>query len=206
MTGMRLKFLAAAAAVVTYSTGAVAAGQPAFRPLIVKAIESQEGAASATFSKDEPWVKLMRQRIGTEGPVTVTTKVVKRWKEPGCARVSTNLNFHEARFDQATKAMVDQAFSVEVNTCTNGQPPIESVDLRMVADGMAPEPQAPQSRVLKPNFVVEKDGKVRAATEQEQPAKKSTATEQGQQAKKPAATEKGQPAQKAAGTTGITGK
>jgi hypothetical protein len=172
MAGKGLKFFLATAAALMWSGCAFGAGQPAFRPLIMKAIESPDGSAKATFSKDEPWVKLIRQRIGTEGPVTVTTKVVKRWKEPGCARVSTNLNFHEAQFDQATKTMVDRDFSIEVNTCLNGQPPIETVDLRMLADGAAPEPQPPQSRVVKPNFVVEKDGKVRAATEQEQRPKK----------------------------------
>jgi hypothetical protein len=154
----------------------MAAGQPAFRPLIVKAIESQDGTAKATFPKDEPWVRLMRQKIGTEGPVTVTTTVVKRWKEPGCARVSTNLNFHGARFDEKTRAMVDQDFSMEVNTCVNGQPPIESVDLRMFADGMAPDPQAPQSRVLdKPKIVMEKDGRVRAVPDAAAPEKKAPA-------------------------------
>jgi hypothetical protein len=176
MAGKRLQLFAAASALALGCGSAMAAGQPAFRPLIVKAIESQDGTAKATFPKDEPWVRLMRQKIGTEGPVTVTTKVVKRWKEPGCARVSTNLNFHEARFDEKTRAMVDQDFSMEVNTCVNGQPPIESVDLRMVADGMAPDPQAPQSRVLdKPKIVMEKDGRVRAAPVAAAPEKKAPA-------------------------------
>lgn len=172
MTRKQVRLWFVSAVVALWSACALAAGQPAFRPLIVKAIESQDGSASGTFSKDEPWVKLIRQRIGTEGPITVTTKVVKRWKEPGCARVSTNLNFHDAMFDPATKAMVDHDFTVEVNTCLDGQPPIESVDLRMVADGMAPEASPPQSRVLKPRFVVESDGKVRAVKDQGQPSKK----------------------------------
>ena len=176
MTGKRLTLFATAAAVALGCASALAAGQPAFKPLIFKAIESQDGTASATFPKDEPWVRLMRQKIGTEGPVTVTTKVVKRWKEPGCARVSTNLNFHEARFDQKTKALVDHDFTMEVNTCLNGQPPIESVDLRMVADGVAQEPQAPQSRVLdKPKIVLEKDGRVRAVPEAAASDKKTPA-------------------------------
>ena len=159
----KMKVLVAAVGAAFAVNSAMAAGQPAFRPLIVKAIESEDGRAGATFGKEEPWVRLMRQKLGTDGPVTVTTRVVKRWREPGCARVQTEFKFHGARFDQATRALVDEGFSMDVNTCLNGQPPIETVDLRMVADGLSPEPQAGQSRVLdKPKIVMEKDGRVRA--------------------------------------------
>ena len=84
-----------------------------FKPLILQAIDSPVGAAQETFPADAQWVKLMRVKLGTDGPVTVSTKVIHRWKQDGCARVSTEFVLHNARFDNAKRDFVDQSFSVE---------------------------------------------------------------------------------------------
>lgn len=161
---MSLKALGA----VALSTAVLASSVPAqaatnfFRPIIMKAIDSPEGTAAQTFAKDEPWVRLMRQKLGTEGPVTVTAKVIKRWSQPGCARVETSFKFHSARFDDKRKEMIDEGFNTEVNTCRDGQPPVEAMDLRALRENMTDEPSPQQSRVIRHQIVMEKDGRVRA--------------------------------------------
>jgi len=139
---------------------AMSEAPPMFRPLIIAAIDSTTGEAKRMYSKDEQWVKLMRSKLGTDGPVTVTTRVVKRWKQEGCARVETAFKFHDAKFDEKTRAMVDDGFAFEVNTCRDGQPPIESVDLRTLREGMEEAHRAPPVKTQ--SLGVDKDGRIRS--------------------------------------------
>lgn len=141
---------------------AMSAPPPMFRPLIIEAIDSKSGQAQKVFSKDEQWVKLMRAKLATDGPVTVTTRVVKRWAQEGCARVETAFKFHEARFDEKTKSMADDGFSFEVNTCRDGQPPIEAMDLRTLREGMTDDSQRKGPANKTQSLGVDKDGRVRS--------------------------------------------
>ena len=139
-------FVAVAASAGMASAANTATNLP-FKPLILQAIDSPVGAAQETFPADAQWVKLIRMKLGTDGPVTVSTKVIHRWKQEGCARVSTDILMHKARFDNAKRDYVDQSFSVELNTCRDGQPPLEAMDLRALKDTMSDEPDPQQSTV-----------------------------------------------------------
>lgn len=135
--------------VTCLSGGGVAAsstGLP-FKPLIIQAIDSPYGQSKQTFPAETQWVKVIRQKLGTDGPVTVETRVVKRWKQEGCARVASIFTLHEARFDDKTRSLADETFSMELNTCRDGQPPLEAMDLRALKDTMSDEPTPQASEV-----------------------------------------------------------
>lgn len=158
----RLKRVSVAVVLSAASWTAGAASTNLFKPLIMQAIDAPSGTASHTYAKDEPWVKIMRQRFGTEGPVTVTAKVVKRWKQAGCAQVETAFMFHAVRFDPKTKDLVDDGFATNVNTCRDGQPPMEAMDLRVLKDTMSDEPAPAQTTVTRQQLGIDKDGRIRA--------------------------------------------
>lgn len=116
--------------------------------LTVHALESQEGTATRRFDANEPWVKAMRQQMPLKGPVTVQATVVKRYGQAGCGRLQTVFTMHEARV--ANGRLEDVVFSVNYNTCTDGQPPMEAVDLRSVAEHTTPTPNMTPQRSLPP--------------------------------------------------------
>lgn len=103
-----------------------------FRKLTLDAIDSPGGTATFTFDKTIPWVKAMRQQLATEGSVTVVTKVVKRFREEGCARLQTVFTVHEAALQGGR--LVDQQFSINYNLCRDGLPPKETLDIRDIRD------------------------------------------------------------------------
>lgn len=162
MSTVRRKSVSLAVVLSAASWAAGAASTNLFKPLIMQAIDAPAGTASHTYAKDEPWVKLMRQRFGTEGPVTVTAKVVKRYKQAGCAQVETAYMLHAVRFDPKTKDLVDDGFAINLNTCRDGQPPMEAMDLRALKDTMTDTPAPQQSTVTRQQLGIDKDGRVRA--------------------------------------------
>lgn len=107
-------------------------------PITIEAIDSQRGEASKRFEWGTMWVQAMRQKFGTQGPVTVTSKVVHRFKQEGCARIQTIFNIHEAHV--VGGALKDVMFSVNYNTCQDGSPPTESLDIREVQKLTNPVP------------------------------------------------------------------
>lgn len=117
------------------TSAAYASPPPMFRPLIMEAINSPSGTASKKFDADEQWVKLARYKFGTDGPITVTAKVIKRYKEPGCARVSNIIVVHDAVFKNGY-AQDGVPFSVDLDVCENGMPPNESMDLQSLQAGI----------------------------------------------------------------------
>jgi hypothetical protein len=143
-----LVLIPVAAVLVTAAGASVAAraGLP-FKQLIVQAIDSPVGTARETFGADVQWVKLFRQKLGTDGPITVSTRVVQRWKQEGCARIETEFLFHRARFDDSKREFKDESFAMQVNSCRDGQPPIEAMDLRSLKDTMSSDPEPAQSQV-----------------------------------------------------------
>jgi hypothetical protein len=103
------------------------------KTIVNQAIDSPVGQAEATFQAELPWVRAIRQRAGLlPGPITVRATVVQRWRSPGCARVRNDFSFTAGYFNDATKSIDDRSFFLELNICKNGDPPIESVDLRDV--------------------------------------------------------------------------
>jgi len=107
-------------------------------PITVEAIDSQRGEASKRFEWGTMWVQSMRQKFGTQGPVTVTSRVVHRFSQEGCARIQTIFNIHEAQVVDG--ALKDVKFSVNYNTCRDGSPPTESLDIREVQKLTSPVP------------------------------------------------------------------
>lgn len=106
-------------------------------PITVEAINSKSGEASKRFEWETMWVQAMRQKFGTPGPITVTSRVVHRFNQEGCARIQTIFNIHEAHVVEG--ALKDVRFSLNYNTCLDGQPPMESVDIREVQKLTNPE-------------------------------------------------------------------
>jgi len=102
-----------------------------FKPLVVGALDAPAGELTKTFAANTPWVQVMRQKLGTEGPITVTTKVVKKFKEEGCGRVEATFLVHDAKVVKASaRGVEDTRFSFQLNVCRDGMPPVEGMDLR----------------------------------------------------------------------------
>lgn len=102
-----------------------------FKPLVVGALDAPTGELAKTFAANTPWVQVMRQKLGTEGPITVTTKVVKRFKEEGCGRVEATFLVHDAKIVKTSaRGVEDTRFAFQLNVCRDGMPPVEGMDLR----------------------------------------------------------------------------
>lgn len=101
-----------------------------FLRMAAEAIDSPKGEAKQTFAADVPWVRALRQKVELPGPITVSTSVVHRYAQEGCARVSNRFTLHEAALVQGRLEPVE--FKVEFNVCRDGEPPLESIDIRDV--------------------------------------------------------------------------
>lgn len=125
------KVLAAIAALGIASSCVHAGTNGQIMMLAVKALESTDGEASQQFDSRTAWVNAMRKQYGTVGPVTVTSKVVQRYRQAGCGRIQTFFKIHEALLKNGK--LEDVLFSVNYNTCLDGQPPTETLDVKDVA-------------------------------------------------------------------------
>lgn len=101
-----------------------------FFSMMLQALDSKDGQVTRRFEKTSPWVVEMRRQFGTLGPVTVTTKVIKRYEQEGCARFENEFRIHDAEVKAG--AFQDARFSFSFNSCRDGQPPTEALDLSTV--------------------------------------------------------------------------
>jgi hypothetical protein len=112
-----------------------------FFSMMLQALDSKEGQVTRRFEKTLPWVVEMRRQFGTLGAVTVTTKVVKRYEQEGCARFENEFRIHEAEVKGG--AFQDARFLFSFNSCRDGQPPTEALDLstvKRIVDSQNPAP------------------------------------------------------------------
>lgn len=113
-----------------------------FKPMIVGALTSASGSVSETFPADTQWVRVMRQRYGTPGPITVTTRVLKRFHQEGCGRIQVDYLVHEANVvKRSASGLEDASFGFQLNVCKDGTPPIEGMDLRDLQQSVTPTPK-----------------------------------------------------------------
>lgn len=130
---------------------AASAQTNAFKPLVIGALTAPSGTVSETFPAETQWVQVMRQRFGTEGPVTVTTRLVKRFNQEGCGRVETAFVVHGAKVVRTSATgLEDTSFSFQMNVCRDGMPPIEGMDLRDLQKAVTPPPKgfSPSQTIL----------------------------------------------------------
>jgi hypothetical protein len=119
-----------------------------FKPMIIGVLDAPAGEMSRTFGADTPWVKVMRQQYGTDGPITVTTKVVKRFKEQGCGRVEAAFLVQDAKVVRTSKTgLQDAKFNFQINVCRDGMPPVEGMDLRELQSSVSP-PASNMTRII----------------------------------------------------------
>jgi hypothetical protein len=114
--------------------------------LFRRAIDSPGGAVSFTYGPDEPWVRAMRHQLETKGPITIAAKVVRRFSQEGCARIHARFLMHEAKLTDAGK-LEDVVFAVNFNTCRDGEPPMESLDLAAIQELTSPSETTPVARM-----------------------------------------------------------
>lgn len=105
--------------------------------LAIEALEGKTGEATKQFPQSTTWVVAMRKQFKTSGPVTVTSKVVQRYNQAGCGRIQTFFRIHAAKV--VSGKFEDVLFSVNYNTCTDGQPPTETLDIQDVAKWSKPQ-------------------------------------------------------------------
>jgi hypothetical protein len=125
----RLGLLAVAMLCLMGAQHARAQNTPFFG-LMLQALDARDGKVTKTFPKTTPWVIDMRRQFGTQGAVTVTTRIVKAYEQAGCARFENHFRVHEAQVKAG--AFEDAQFSFSFNSCRDGQPPSEALDLSVV--------------------------------------------------------------------------
>lgn len=128
-----------AAALLTCATAQ--AQQGPFLQLANRAIASEDGFAEQRFTGEEPWVQKIRMALKSSGPVNVQAQVLHRYQQEGCGRVQFVFLIPNAGVP-ATDGGRDAPFSLALNLCTDGQPPMEAVDLKDVAKALNPTAQA----------------------------------------------------------------
>lgn len=126
------------AAITAYFAGAANSQGMPFQRLTVGAIDAPGGKLTQRFSKDEPWVKAMRQKLELQGAVTVETTVVKRFQQEGCARLQTKFIMHDGVVTPQGK-LEDVEMAVNYNLCRDGTPPIESMDIKDIQRWTSPQ-------------------------------------------------------------------
>lgn len=124
-----------------FASAAAHAQQGPFLQLANRAIESERGFAEQRFTGEEPWVQKIRMALKSTGPVNVQAYVLHRYQQEGCGRVQFVFLIPNAGAE-APKGMRDVPFSLALNLCTDGQPPMEAVDLQDVAKALNPTAQA----------------------------------------------------------------
>jgi hypothetical protein len=91
-----------------------------FRELLVKAIESSDGAAHGMLIG--PMADAMSSRMKTAAPILVDVTTVRRYQQPGCSRLSV-------RFSQAGVALPGEdkprteTLDLGLNYCKDGLSP-----------------------------------------------------------------------------------
>ncbi|MDR9837037.1 MULTISPECIES: hypothetical protein [Herbaspirillum] len=96
---------------------------------------SDNGTASdvLTGAAAEVW----KAQSKSDSPISINAKVVKRFKQPNCARVGVDLKQENVPTKDGKAAPF--GFHYELNLCTDGLPPADSVDWSKV------NPEAPSA-------------------------------------------------------------
>jgi len=120
LRGARLVVIACAA-LVPPPTGAAATGivVPDLRPLLVAAIDAQDGRATGTL--DGPVAEALRHRAVSEAPLLVEVTTLRTYREPGCKRLNVRFEQRAVKLGDAPPA--DRTAAFQLDYCRNGQPP-----------------------------------------------------------------------------------
>lgn len=104
-------------------------GNHEIKQLILNTVRTGQ-SQERVFAADETFVRAMRVKLGTNGPVKMKTAYLNSWKQRGCARVRLDVTIVSATFVRQRGGMVDVPFSMSMNVCEDGSPPMETQDLR----------------------------------------------------------------------------
>lgn len=141
-----------------------------FMRLAAQAIESPQGAVQHTFAADVPWVRQMRQKLEFPGPIKVETSVVRRYQQEGCARVRHRFNMLDAALVKGK--LEPMVFQLELNVCSNGEPPLESLDILAVEDALKAQHAAEAGSEAPPKASKDKKAKGSPPAKPSSPASK----------------------------------
>jgi hypothetical protein len=123
---MSTKFITAALVIAGHQSLAMAADGAArlpvedFRPLLVKAIDSPEGAAYGILIGK--MAEALTERVKATSPILIDVTTVRRYKQEGCSRL--NVRFaQDGVVLPGTDKPRRQTFDLGLNYCRDGQPP-----------------------------------------------------------------------------------
>lgn len=126
MLTMKLKYASVAAAIAVLASAATAADGVArlpvedFRPLLVKAIESPDGAAFGILIG--PMAEALTTKMKATSPILIDVTTLRRYKQAGCSRL--NVRFaQDGVVLPGTDKPRNQTFDLGLNYCRDGQPP-----------------------------------------------------------------------------------
>lgn len=133
-----------------------------FAPVLFEAIRSESGVAERTFGPHTQITRVMRQKMEHPGSVTIKAKVLSRFTQEGCARLQVGFFFDKALYEKKMSRYIDDSAAIELNTCLNGDPPVQGMDLRALQAHLNEDSHSPeQSMVMSQPAFVGSDGRVR---------------------------------------------
>jgi hypothetical protein len=123
---MLLKKFVLAAAIAALAPAGVAADDAArlpvedFRPLLVKAIDSSDGAAFGILIG--PMAEALSTRMKATSPILIDITTLRRYKQAGCSRLNIRFSQDGVVLPGTDKPRM-QTFDLGLNYCRDGQPP-----------------------------------------------------------------------------------
>jgi hypothetical protein len=123
---MSTKLISAAIVIATHASITVAADGVArlpvedFRSLLVRAIDSPEGAAYGILMGK--MAEALTEHMKATSPILIDVTTLRRYKQEGCSRLNVRFS-QEGVILPGTQKPRKQTFDLGLNYCRDGQPP-----------------------------------------------------------------------------------
>ena len=121
-SGSCIARLAATAASLAFLFTSSSAMAVAPKDILFSAIRNGSASEVLTGPVAQNW----QAKSQSTSPVQMSAKVVKRFKQPECARLSVTM--HQDNVPKKDGGTAPLEFTYELNLCTDGLPPADSVD------------------------------------------------------------------------------
>jgi hypothetical protein len=90
------------------------------RSLLVQALQHPQGEAHGVLSGPE--AQAIQRQFGATGPLRIDVRTVKRFAQPGCARLEVTFSQDHVKLPDAS-APRSQTVAFGINFCLDGRPP-----------------------------------------------------------------------------------
>lgn len=129
---MKIRVLAAMAAVALIPFAHAADRYTNIKPLLLQAIDAPDGRDEGEIVG--PIADKFRETTKSSAPVMAEVTTIKSFKQEGCKRLNVRLT--QANVPTKDGKLAEFAVNYELNLCRDGSPPTEGMDLEKVGKAL----------------------------------------------------------------------